>query len=422
VPRNPATLVDSHRFTEFIDEAKKEYDILIFDTPPILSATDAVIIGTKVDGVLLVYRIGAVSRLLLRRAANQLEQVKGRVLGVILNGMRPDLSPDFEDYKHYKYYYSYGEGEKSKRNRKRNGFLPWLEKRWKSRESTEGGQSLTKEERAPAEKKKWSSILRLGLVFSAAGLLIGSLLYQNRVLNPPRYTEAKAHANKVERRAPPPEKRVNPGPSERPPLQEKDSLPAESEAEFKVHERPVTPSPKPDVSATPVTVSFPSPTTTPTKNSEQPVTLTGGSLHPYSLYLGSVPSPELAKRGVSEYVKRGISPYAVKLELSKGVWYRLYAGAYADQQAGENLIREKKLRDAKVVKTPWANLIGVYSSSVEVESRAKRLRDMDYFPYWVKGHDGTKRLYVGAFYEKERAERLHEELRARGIDAQTVKR
>ena len=75
-----------------------------------------------------------------------------------------------------------------------------------------------------------------------------------------------------------------------------------------------------------------------------------------------------------------------------------------------------------MVKTPWANLIGVYSSSGEVESRAKHLRDLDYFPYVVKCRDGTKRLYVGAFYEKERAEGLHEELKARGIDTQTVKR
>ena len=99
---------------DFIEEAKKEYDILIFDTPPILSAADAVIIGAKADGVLLVYRIGAVSKGLLRRASSQLEQVRSHVIGVVLNGMRPDVSPDFEDYKHYTYYSSYGAGEKEK--------------------------------------------------------------------------------------------------------------------------------------------------------------------------------------------------------------------------------------------------------------------------------------------------------------------
>jgi capsular exopolysaccharide synthesis family protein len=138
-------------FYEFINEAKKEYDLLIFDTPPILSATDAVIIGTKVDGVLLVYRIGAVSRLLLRRAANQLGQVKVHVLGVILNGMRPDLSPDFEDYKHYKYYYSWGRGE-IKKTPKKNSFRHGLKRAGILR--TNGRRSKSRKRRGSASGKK----------------------------------------------------------------------------------------------------------------------------------------------------------------------------------------------------------------------------------------------------------------------------
>ena len=70
------------------------------------------------DGVLLVYRIGTVPKGLLKRAINQLTQVKANVIGVILNGMRPEVSPDFEDYKHYKYYYSYGEDGKKRRKKK----------------------------------------------------------------------------------------------------------------------------------------------------------------------------------------------------------------------------------------------------------------------------------------------------------------
>jgi cell division septation protein DedD len=154
----------------------------------------------------------------------------------------------------------------------------------------------------------------------------------------------------------------------------------------------------------------------------RPPSVIAGSAHPYSLYLGSVPNPELAKRGVSQYSKKGISPYAVKLELSNGVWYRIYAGAYSSRQDGERLIREKKLRDAKVVKTPWANLIEVHSSSGAMESTAKHLRDLDYFPYMVQCHDGTQQLYVGAFRERDRARDQNEELKARGVDAQIATR
>ena len=422
VPRNPATLVDSLRFMDFVDEAKKEYDLLIFDTPPILSATGAVIIGIKVDGVLLVYRIGAVSRLLLRRAANQLGQVKGHVLGVILNGMRPDLSPDFEDYKHYKYYYSYGEEEKSKRYRKKTSLFPWLESRRKSSESAEDGQPSPKEETAPAQKKKWSSLMRVALIISASGLLVGSLLYQNEVVSPPGYSEAKEHASKVTGRPLPPQKRTNSNPSERQPVQKEGSLTVEGEVEPSVQERPVIPSSKPAPPIPPQAAPVPSTTTQAANKGKKAVSVKENLVHPYSVYLGSVPNPELARKGVSEFTKKGISPYAVKLELSKGVWYRIYAGAYAEQRAGTKLIRENKIRDAKVIKTPWANLIGVYSSSAEVQRITKRLHDLDYFPYVVKSPDGTKRLYVGAFYEKLRAERLHQELTAMGVETQVVER
>jgi polysaccharide biosynthesis transport protein len=97
IPPNPSELMDSERFDRFVEEAKDEFDIIIFDTAPILSAVDAAVISSRMDGILLLYRVGAVSRGLLKRALNQLLQVKSHVVGVILNGMRPELSPDFED-------------------------------------------------------------------------------------------------------------------------------------------------------------------------------------------------------------------------------------------------------------------------------------------------------------------------------------
>ena len=72
------------------------------------------------DGVLLVYRVGSISRRLLKRASTQLTQVKANVLGVVLNGLRPTVRPDFEDFKYYKYwdkYYGTEEGKKSKKVR-----------------------------------------------------------------------------------------------------------------------------------------------------------------------------------------------------------------------------------------------------------------------------------------------------------------
>ena len=81
IPPNPAELIESKGIGEFVKEAEEAYDIVIFDAPPILSTADAAIISSKTDGVLLVYRVGAVSRGLLKRSAIQLEQAKSKILG-----------------------------------------------------------------------------------------------------------------------------------------------------------------------------------------------------------------------------------------------------------------------------------------------------------------------------------------------------
>lgn len=120
IPPNPAELVQSKRLKEFIEEAKREYELILFDSPPILSAADAAILSSKMDGVLLVYRLGKVSRGLLKRSTAQLEQVKARMLGVILNGMKPEVSPDFQNFKYYNYYSSHGGDGKKRIRRKRD--------------------------------------------------------------------------------------------------------------------------------------------------------------------------------------------------------------------------------------------------------------------------------------------------------------
>ncbi|UCF56211.1 MAG: AAA family ATPase, partial [Deltaproteobacteria bacterium] len=145
IPPNPAELVESGRLTDFIEEAKKDYDMIVFDSTPILSTADAAILGAKVDGVLLVYRVGTVSRGLLRRSTAQLEQVQCNLMGVVLNGMRPDVSPDFQDYKYYSYYYSYGEQEKKRKRRERIKGFSFLRRKGDSQRKEEQKISIEEE-------------------------------------------------------------------------------------------------------------------------------------------------------------------------------------------------------------------------------------------------------------------------------------
>lgn len=101
---NPSELIESRLLGEFLAEVRKEYDVVILDTAPVLSTADLSVLGTMVDSVLMVYRVGGISREMLKRAAVELTRVKSNLMGVILNGMKAGQTADFEDFKAFKYY------------------------------------------------------------------------------------------------------------------------------------------------------------------------------------------------------------------------------------------------------------------------------------------------------------------------------
>ena len=119
IPTNPSELLNSARADEFIRSASSEYDVVLFDSAPVLPVTDATVLGRKTDGVVLTYAVGKVSRGSLKRAKTQLDHVKANVLGVVLNGLRAETSPDFQDYKYDKYY-GYGADAKEPEGRLSN--------------------------------------------------------------------------------------------------------------------------------------------------------------------------------------------------------------------------------------------------------------------------------------------------------------
>ncbi|MGZ9583870.1 CpsD/CapB family tyrosine-protein kinase [Paenibacillus marinisediminis] len=89
VPPNPAEILASPRLNELLQEWKQEYDLIIFDTPPAHILTDALILSTAVDGVVLVVRAGKVKRGLVQKTKLNLEMVKANILGVVLNQVKP---------------------------------------------------------------------------------------------------------------------------------------------------------------------------------------------------------------------------------------------------------------------------------------------------------------------------------------------
>jgi Mrp family chromosome partitioning ATPase len=88
---------------------RQNYDAILFDTPPTLPVTDSAILGAKADGVILVYQAGKISRYALMRAKAQLENVKVKILGVIINNLKARFIEDVTPYQKYRYYGYYGE-------------------------------------------------------------------------------------------------------------------------------------------------------------------------------------------------------------------------------------------------------------------------------------------------------------------------
>ncbi len=103
VPPNPSELLGSKGMADLIELLQVRFDIVLIDAPPLLPVTDAAVLATRAEGVLLVARVGRTRREQLRRAAEALRAVDARMVGTVLN-MVPTKGPDayyFSQYGNY---------------------------------------------------------------------------------------------------------------------------------------------------------------------------------------------------------------------------------------------------------------------------------------------------------------------------------
>ncbi len=101
LPFNPVDILDSKEFKSLIDKLKTQFDVILFDAPPVLPVTDSSIIAPKVDSVVIVYEMGRMSREALLRTKVQLQSVGAKISGIILN----NTNPHTEAITTYPYYY-----------------------------------------------------------------------------------------------------------------------------------------------------------------------------------------------------------------------------------------------------------------------------------------------------------------------------
>ncbi|MFY9401837.1 MAG: polysaccharide biosynthesis tyrosine autokinase [Candidatus Omnitrophota bacterium] len=103
---NVINLFNSEKLDKLLNYCKNNYDVVLVDTSPILAVSEPSILLNKVEGVLLVYRVGFASRIALRRAKIQIENIRGigSLSGVVLNNVTPEISMTDSYYYQRKYY------------------------------------------------------------------------------------------------------------------------------------------------------------------------------------------------------------------------------------------------------------------------------------------------------------------------------
>jgi Mrp family chromosome partitioning ATPase len=95
---------------------RQEYKFIVIDSPPVMAATDAVILSVLVDGVLLIVRSGETPKEAFKRMRDLLGGVKCRLLGVLLNAVDSKAPDYYYSYRYYPYSYGgYGQDSKSKK-------------------------------------------------------------------------------------------------------------------------------------------------------------------------------------------------------------------------------------------------------------------------------------------------------------------
>ncbi|MCR8929529.1 CpsD/CapB family tyrosine-protein kinase [Priestia megaterium] len=100
IPPNPAELLASNNMTELLKEMKEEFDMVVFDTPPVLAVADAQILANQVDGSILVVSSGKTDKEAAVKAKELLLKANAKVLGAVLNNRKMEEGSD--------YYYYYG--------------------------------------------------------------------------------------------------------------------------------------------------------------------------------------------------------------------------------------------------------------------------------------------------------------------------
>lgn len=119
IPPNPSELLSSNAMRKALSVLSDRYDLILIDSPPIIAVTDAAVLSTRTDAVLMVVSSGYVTRKEVARAIQLLQNVRANLLGVLLNGLdiKRIYGSYYYYYHYYQYYYYYSAKKRGRRHR-----------------------------------------------------------------------------------------------------------------------------------------------------------------------------------------------------------------------------------------------------------------------------------------------------------------
>ncbi|MDP6522876.1 MAG: polysaccharide biosynthesis tyrosine autokinase [Kiritimatiellia bacterium] len=103
VPPDPSRLVESQKIKDVVARLREMYEVIVLDTPPVVSVNDALQIGEIADGMILVVEAAKTSFALVNHSKERLDQARVRIIGAILNKLRSQDHPYYHEY-HHRYY------------------------------------------------------------------------------------------------------------------------------------------------------------------------------------------------------------------------------------------------------------------------------------------------------------------------------
>ncbi|MBI5640005.1 MAG: polysaccharide biosynthesis tyrosine autokinase [Nitrospirae bacterium] len=105
IPPNPSELLSSNRMVEMIDSLSGKFDIIICDSPPLLSVADSLVLHNILDGTIIIARAGETTYDAMKKGLRSLMNLKGHIFGMVINGL--DIKKGgYYYYRYHNYYYS----------------------------------------------------------------------------------------------------------------------------------------------------------------------------------------------------------------------------------------------------------------------------------------------------------------------------